>query len=87
MSQSITYQIRMSPELKAQASDLFDRLGMNMAEAMRIFLTQAVATQSMPFPIQYIPNKETKKAIEEVRQGKNLEVCKNTDDLFSKLGI
>lgn len=87
MSPSITYQVRMSPELKAQASELFDRLGINMAEAMRLFLRQAVDTQSIPFPIQYRPNKETIEAIEEVRRGENLVACKDSDDLFSKLGI
>ena len=87
MSQSITYQVRMSPELKAQASELFDRLGLNMAEAIRLFLHQAVDTKSIPFPIQYTPNKETIQAIEEVKRGENLIVCKDTSDLFSKLGI
>lgn len=87
MPQSITYQVRMSPELKAQASELFDHLGLNMAEAIRLFLHQAVDTKSIPFPIQYTPNIETIKAIGEVEQKKNLVVCKDTDDLFSQLGI
>lgn len=36
---------------------------------------------------EHIPNAETRQAIYEAEQGKNLIVCENADDLFKKLGI
>lgn len=87
MSRSLTYQIRLDEELKTRAFALFSSLGITPAQAIKMFLTQAVNTQSMPIPMQYTPNIETIKAIEEVKQKKNLVVCKDTDDLFSQLGI
>lgn len=87
MSRSSTYQIRIDDELKEASFDLFKRLGLTPAQAIKMFLAQAVNTQSLPIPMSYQPNAETIKAIEEAREGKNLVRCENAEDLFRKLGI
>ena len=50
-------QIRLTQDLKEQASVLFEKMGMSLSEAVRTFLTQAVAEQGMPFRA-HIPNKD-----------------------------
>ena len=35
----------------------------------------------------HIPNKETRKAIKDVKAGRNLVRCKNVEELFKKLGM
>ena len=59
--------IRMDDNLKKQAEDLFNDLGMNLT----IFVKQAIREQGIPFEItREIPNSETISAINEVQQMK-----------------
>lgn len=63
--------MRIDEELKKQAEDLFNDLGMSMTTAFTIFVKQAVREQRIPFFItREVPNKETRAAIEEVYQMK-----------------
>ncbi len=51
MVQNSLIQVRVDEELKVQAERLFRVLGIDMATAIRLFLTQAVMKNSIPFPI------------------------------------
>ncbi len=53
---------RTNPKLKADASVLFKRLGLDLSSAIDLFLRQAVAVQGLPFRVE-IPNEETKRAL------------------------
>lgn len=65
--------MRIDDELKKQAEELFNELGMNMTTAFTIFAKQAVREQRIPFSISMdIPNADTIRAIEEVRSGVNV---------------
>lgn len=65
--------MRIDDELKKQAEELFNELGMNMTTAFTIFAKQAVREQRIPFSISMdIPNADTIRAMEEVRNGINL---------------
>lgn len=60
-------------ELKAQLQELVSNLGMDMTTFFTISAKQAVREQRIPFSISMdIPNAETLKAIEDVRNGRNL---------------
>lgn len=87
MSRPGTYQIRIDDDEKKETFAVFNELGITPAQAVKMFFTQVRRTHSIPFPIEYKPNDETAKAIEEAKQGVDLVVCKDTDDLFNKLGI
>ncbi len=43
---------RISSELKVQASAVFEALGLDMSDAIRLFLKQAVRSGGMPFGIR-----------------------------------
>ncbi len=62
---------RIDSNLKQQAEAVFFALGINTADAIRMFLTQVTLNQGLPFDVK-IPNKETRKAIEDSRLGRNL---------------
>ena len=61
---SSTIQIRVDDELKTKSDNLFKELGMDTTTAIRIFLSQAVASNGFPFEIRkrsanpYIPLSE-----------------------------
>lgn len=52
MSRSTSYQIRLSDDEKQAAFSVFQELGINPAQAVRLFLRQVVETRSIPFPIK-----------------------------------
>ncbi len=60
---------RVEPALKASAEKIFRTLGMNTTDAISIFLSQVVLNKGLPFDVR-IPNKATRKAIKEVKEGK-----------------
>lgn len=80
--------IRIDENVKKQATELFEDLGLDMSTAMNLFLRQAIRYGGIPFDIRK-PNDETMKAIDEVNQiraGKlKAKRYKNTNDLFADL--
>lgn len=50
--------IRLDPELKEQATQILEDLGLSMSGAIRLFLKKVVETNSIPFDV-YKSNKET----------------------------
>ena len=48
MAKSINMCVRIDPELKAQAEEVLDQLGMNMNGTINMFLTQIVREKKVP---------------------------------------
>ena len=46
--------IRVNRELKESAESLFDYLGLNMSNAINIFLRKAVDEKGIPFPVNAV---------------------------------
>ena len=55
-----TLQIRIDDSLKEQAVALFDRLGLDLPTAIRMFLKKAVAENGVPFELKDSPHISTK---------------------------
>lgn len=65
--------MRIDEKLKAQLQDLMSNLGMDMTTFFTISAKQAVREQRIPFSVSMdIPNADTIKAMEDVRNGVNL---------------
>lgn len=90
ISKSSNLNVRIDSNLKADAENLFKRLGLNMSSAINIFLTQSVREQAIPFEIhEDRPNKKLLKALKEVKKiEKHPDKYKkynNVDKLFDDL--
>ena len=73
MAKTDTLNIRIEPKLKKEVEATLEDLGMNIADAVTIFLKQVVMTESIPFMIKKPKlNQETVKAIEDAENGINL---------------
>src|SRR2546421_12308612 len=59
---------RIEPELKQEAQDVLGRVGLNISDAIRLFLRQVVAAKGLPFEVRHVPNAATQTAIFEARQ-------------------
>lgn len=80
---NVTVQARVTPDLKQQAEAVFSEIGMSTAEAIRIFLKQAVNSGGLPFqPTAKQPNTETMAAILELENGGG-QRFDTTDALFA----
>ncbi len=63
---------RVDQNLKHDAELIFKSLGINTADAIRMFFRQVTLNKGLPFEVK-IPNKETLKAMEELETNKNLK--------------
>ena len=86
MNKTSTVRARMEPDLKDNAEKVFSKLGLTSTQAITLFYKQVEIRNGLPFDL-VIPNNTTAKTLDETDAGKNLVVCKNTDDMFRKLGI
>ncbi len=86
MSKTSTVRARIEPNLKRDVERLFHKVGLTTTEAINIFYRQVKLRHGLPFQV-VVPNKTTKKTLEETDKGKNLIRCDSAEDMFDKLGI
>lgn len=90
MAKTDTLNIRIEPELKKEVEAILEDLGMNIADAVTIFLKQVVLTESIPFEIKKPRyNKETLEAINEaiemMKNPNNYKAYNDMDELMGDL--
>lgn len=67
----VSTNISMDAEVKKEAQALFSDFGLDLTTAINLFLRQSIREQRIPFEItRNVPNAETIKAINEVREMK-----------------
>ena len=86
MIKSTTVRARVNPELKVEVEGILSRLGLTMSDAISLFMSLVKLIKGIPFDVK-IPNKTTRKALDDSRQGKNLHRAQDIDDLFEQLDI
>lgn len=52
MSKSTRLQVRMIPETKKRANELFESLGLTMSDAVTLFIHESLRVGGIPFPIE-----------------------------------
>ena len=86
MAKTSTVRARIEPDLKDKAEKVFHKIGLTSTQAITLFYKQVELRNGLPFDI-VIPNKTTLRTFNDTDAGKNLVVCKDTNDMFKKLGI
>lgn len=86
---TVNLNIRTSKEIKQQAEEIFEALGLNMTTAINVFLRQTVRENGIPFSLKLdTPNAATAAAIEEGRaiaRDKTVKGYTNMQDLRAAL--
>lgn len=78
--------LRMEPELKTQASELFKSLGMDLSTATGIFYRQALRCHGLPFEVKLDePNENTYAAMEAAENGDMFGPFDSVADLMEAL--
>lgn len=82
-------QIRIEETTKKQAVELLEGLGLNLSEAVNMFLKQVILQRGLPFEVKYPEYKpEVLEAMEEAKRisrDPNVKGFTNIDDLFEDL--
>ena len=64
--------IRLDSEVKEQAQQVFNHLGMDMITAINIFLRQAIQYQGLPFDVRLDENRKLIQVLTDVDQNCNM---------------
>jgi DNA-damage-inducible protein J len=64
MTASRMIHIRVEDDIKTQATETLEAMGLSVSEAVRLFLHRVVADQALPFDVK-VPNAKTRAAMQE----------------------
>ena len=64
MAATTMVHVRVSEEIKAQATETLAAMGLSLSDAVRVFLTRVAAEKQLPFGLK-LPNAETCSAMAE----------------------
>lgn len=67
MAQSSMLHIRVDDEVKAQATEALEAMGLSVSDAVRLFLRRVVIDQAFPLELK-VPNAATQAAMAESRR-------------------
>lgn len=86
MARTAMINARTERELKEEVEGILKSLGLSTTEAINIFFRQVKLRRGLPFPVE-IPNEGTIAVFQDSEEGKGLVECKDTDDMFKRLGV
>ena len=64
--------IRLDSEVKEQAQQVFNSLGMDMTTAINIFLRQAIQYQGLPFEVRLDESRKLMEVLADLEQNRNM---------------
>lgn len=78
--------IRLDSEVKEQAQQVFNNLGMDMTTAINIFLRQAIQYQGLPFDVRLDENRKLLEVLTNLDQNRNMsQSFESVSDLMEDL--
>ena len=78
--------IRLDSEVKEQAQQVFNHLGMDMTTAINIFLRQAIQYQGLPFDVRLDENRKLLEVLTDLDQNRNMsQSFESVSDLMEDL--
>ena len=87
---STNVTIRMDIEVKKEAAELFNDLGLNLTSAINMFIRKSIAKQGIPFEVRKTVNynSETIQAMleaDKIAHDNTIKGYNNLDELFKEL--
>ena len=84
MSKTATITTRIEPELKRNAEDILEKLGVNTTDAITMFLRHVVLQRGLPFDVR-MPNAKSRAAIKELEAGGGEKFVGSTGEAFRQI--
>ena len=80
--------IRLDSEVKEQAQQVFNSLGMDMTTAINIFLRQAIQYQGLPFDVRLDESRKLVEVLADLDQNRNMsQSFGSVSDLMEDLRV
>lgn len=83
MAATAMIHVRVDEDLKKEATQALEAMGLSVSDAVRVFLTRIAADQEFPFALR-VPNAETQQAMMEARAISKARF-NSSEDLFNAL--
>lgn len=83
MASDQVVRARISADLKQEATEVLDKMGLSVSDAIRMMLVRVAAERALPFDVK-VPNQVTQAAMDEARAGKGKRF-ERVDDLMNYL--
>lgn len=80
---TVMIHTRVPANLKEDAEKILAKLGITMSEAVRSLLAQIKIHKGLPYENR-IPNRKTRQAIKDFKEGKNFITYNSVDEMFKK---
>lgn len=77
---------RIDKQVKAEASEVLEAMGLSMSDAIRLLLVRIARDKALPFEIK-VPNAMTVATFAATDREEDIVRCKDAADLFDKLGL
>ena len=81
--------VNVPTDVKEEATELFNNLGLNMSTAINIFLKKAIYEGGIPFEVKQKPSKELQEALKELKymetHPEESKVYHNAEDLVKDI--
>ncbi len=77
---------RIDKQVKAEASEVLEAMGLSMSDTIRLLLMRVAKDKALPFEIK-VPNATTVASFEATDRGEDIVRCKDAADMFDKLGL
>ena len=85
MATDTTVRARIDEQVKREATDVLDAMGLSVSDAIRMLLIRIAAEKALPFEAR-VPNAATVQALAEIERGKARRFNSKAG-LFKDLGI
>ncbi|WP_341758245.1 type II toxin-antitoxin system RelB/DinJ family antitoxin [Candidatus Tisiphia endosymbiont of Ditula angustiorana] len=86
MNKSVFVRARIEPEIKKEAEEILYELGITPSQAVTMLYKYIARKHEWPIELK-IPNAKTIKTFKETDKDIGLIKCRNTDEMYKKLGI
>lgn len=81
--------VNVPSDVKEEATNLFNSLGLNMSTAINIFLKRAIYEKGLPFDVKLKPSEEFKEALKELdymeKHPEEYKVYHDVDKMFEDI--
>lgn len=78
MPKETVIRARIAEDIKEQATEALDQMGLSVSDVVRVVMTRIAAEKALPFDIR-VPNKTTRKAFADVSAGRLIRHRHNRD--------
>ena len=90
MPKTATFQMRINPEIKRKAEDIFSQCGMSLTDAVNIFIQQSINAEGLPFLVttnskSALQSQAVSYLLSELKKGET-DNWVSEDDVLKELG-